>query len=117
MKNRHHGNIPCTRSIFPFSGQLQTPLSGRPSLAQAHGATLVGMGTILWLARGATGQGLIAVLAGNLVVQVLSLVVVVRTMALGAGAAVAPGVVIHVVLGGLFLFFLLKARQALDAAA
>jgi hypothetical protein len=47
----------------------------------------------------------------NLVVQVLSLGVVLRTMALGAGAAVAPGVVIHVVLGGLFAFFLWKTRR------
>lgn len=51
-------------------------------------------------------------LAGNLVVQVLSLGVVLRTMTLGAGAAVAPGVVIHVVLGGLFAHFLWKARRA-----
>ncbi len=82
------------------------------TIAQAHGATLVGVGVIDWLARTAEKRGLIAVLAGNLVVQVLSLGVVLRTMVLGAGAAVAPGVVIHVVLGALFAFFLIRARQS-----
>ncbi len=101
--------------FYQPTGMVLTPMLA--TLAQAHGATLVGMGTVLWLARGATGKGLIAVLGGNLVVQVLSLAVVVRTMALGAGAAVAPGVVIHVVLGALFLFFLLKARNTTDPAA
>ena len=95
--------------FYEPTGMILTPMLA--TLAQAHGATLVGMGTVLWLARSATGQGLIAVLAGNLVVQILSLAVVVRTMTLGAGAAVAPGIVIHVVLGALFLFFLLKARR------
>jgi hypothetical protein len=80
------------------------------TLAQAHGATLIGLGVINWLARGADRQGLIAVLTGNLVVQILSLVVVFRTMQLGAGMSVAPGVVIHVVLGSLFAFFLARAR-------
>lgn len=101
--------------FYQPTGMVLTPMLA--TLAQAHGATLVGMGTVIWLARGATGKGLIAVLAGNLVVQALSLVVVIRTMALGAGTAVAPGVAIHVVLGGLFLFFLLKARRAQNAAA
>jgi len=78
---------------------------------QAHGATPIGLGVIDWLARTADKRGLIAVLAGNLVVQLLSLLVVVRTMLLGAGAAVAPGVVIHIALGGLSAYFLVKARR------
>jgi len=78
---------------------------------QAHGATLIGLGVIDWLARTADKRGLIAVLAGNLVVQLLSLLVVVRTMLLGAGAAAAPGVVIHIALGRLFAYFLVKARR------
>ncbi len=78
------------------------------TLAQAHGATLVGMGIVLWLSRFADRRGQVAVLAGNLVVQVLSLLVDLRTMALGAGAAVAPGVIIHVVLGSLFAYFLAR---------
>lgn len=81
------------------------------TIAQAHGATLFGLGVIDWLARNAERKGLIAVLTGNLVVQALSLSVVLRTMILGAGSAVAPGIVIHVVLGSLFAFFLIKARK------
>src|SRR6185369_12382689 len=81
------------------------------TLAQTHGATLVGLGCIDWLARRSSGTGLVAVLAGNLVVQILSLGVVIRTMTLGAGTAVAPGIVIHVVLGSLFGFFLMRARK------
>jgi hypothetical protein len=100
--------------FYQPTGMVLTPMLA--TLAEAHGATLVGMGTVLWLARGATGSGLVAVLAGNLVVQLLSLGVVVHTSLLGAGAAVAPGVVIHVVLGGFFLFFLLRARRPRDTA-
>jgi len=82
------------------------------TVAQAHGATLVGLGVVDWLARGADRRGTMAVLAGNLVVQVLSLAVVLKTMALGVGMAVLPGVIIHVVLGSLFAFFLLRARRS-----
>src|SRR5690242_11822769 len=46
------------------------------TIAQAHGATLVGLGVIDWMARNADPGGARAVLAGNLVVQVLSLGVV-----------------------------------------
>ena len=97
--------------FYEPTGIAMTPMLA--TLVQAHGATLIGLGTVNWLARGADRQGLIAVLTGNLVVQILSLFVVLRTMQLGAGMAVAPGVVIHVVLGLLFGFFLLKARQSL----
>lgn len=96
-------------AFYPPTGIQMTPLLG--TIAQAHGATLVGLGVVNWLARVADRRGLVAVLAGNLVVQALSLLVVIRSMAFGAGAAVAPGVVIHVVLGGLFAFFLARARR------
>src|SRR5258708_33528889 len=96
--------------LYEPTGIAITPMLA--TIAQAHGATLIGLGVIDWLARNADRQGLIAVLTGNLVVQVLSLLVVLRTMQLGAGAAVAPGVVIHIVLGGLFAFFLLRVRRA-----
>ncbi len=96
--------------FYAPTGIAMTPMLA--TLAQAHGATLIGLGFIDWLAREADKRGLIAVLAGNLVVQLLSLGVVLRTLALGAGSAVAPGVVIHVVLGALFAFFLLKARKS-----
>jgi hypothetical protein len=95
--------------FYKPTGIAMTPLIA--TLAQAHGATLVGLGTVNWLARKAEKRGLVAVLGGNLVVQVLSLGVVLRTMALGAGPAVAPGVVIHVVLGSLFAYFLVQARR------
>jgi hypothetical protein len=96
--------------FYAPTGMVLTPLLG--TLAEAHGATLVGLGVIDWLARGATGRGLRAVLAGNLVIQLLSLAVVVHTMRLGAGTAVAPGVVIHVVLGAGFAIALARARRA-----
>jgi hypothetical protein len=95
--------------FYAPTGIPMTPMLG--TIAQAHGATLIGLGVVDWLARGAERSGLRAVLAGNLVVQVLSLGVVIRTMSLGAGAAVAPGVVIHVVLGGSFAFFLVRSRK------
>jgi len=96
-------------------GVAFTPLIG--TIAQAHGATLIGLGVINWLARDSDRNGILAVLAGNLVVQVLSLVVVLRTMALGAGIKVAPGVVIHVALGALFAWFLMRTLRPAEAAA
>jgi hypothetical protein len=96
--------------FYEPTGIKMTPMIS--TLAQAHGATLIGLGVIDWLARHADKRGLISVLGGNLVVQVLSLLVVLHTMQLGAGMAVVPGVVIHIALGTLFGFFLLKARKA-----
>ena len=90
-------------------GIAMTPMLATNS--QAHGATLIGLGVIDWLARGADRRGIVAVLAGNLVTQILSLLVVARTMQLGAGAAMAPAIVIHVVLGTLFTYFLFKATR------
>ncbi len=91
------------------TGIAMTPMLG--TIAQAHGATLIGLGVVNWLARSADERGTRAVLAGNLVVQVLSLGVVIRTMALGAGAEVAPGVIIHVVLASFFAWFLVRSRE------
>jgi hypothetical protein len=84
------------------------------TLAQAHGATLIGLGVVTWMARDATGRGLVAVLAGNLVVHVLALSVVVRTATVTSGnpLAVAPEAVIHVALGSGFAFFLVRARRS-----
>jgi hypothetical protein len=96
-------------AFYKPTGIEMTPLLA--TVAQAHGATLIGLGVIDWLARNAEPAGARAVLAGNLVVQVLSLGVVLRTMSLGAGMAAAPGVVIHVVLGTLFAYFLVRARR------
>lgn len=94
-------------AFYAPTGIAFTPMIA--TVAQAHGATLFGMGVVLWLARSADRRGRVAVLGGNVVVQALSLGVVLRTMSLGAGAAVAPGVVIHVLLGSLFGYFLVRA--------
>jgi hypothetical protein len=75
---------------------------------------LIGLGLVNWLARTADRRGLIAVLAGNLLVQIASLGVVLRTMMLGAGTAVAPGVAIHVTLGVLFAWFLVRLKSTAE---
>ena len=95
--------------FYAPTGLAMTPMVA--TVAQAHGATLVGLGVINWMARGANRQGLVAVLAGNLVVQILSLGVAIRTVTLGAGASATPSILIHVVLGGFFLLFLLQAKK------
>lgn len=95
--------------FFAPTGIQLTPMLA--TIAQAHGATLVGLGVVNWLSRGADQRGLVAVLAGNVVVQALSLLVAIRTLSLGAGVAVVPGVVIHVVLGAFFAWFLVRARR------
>jgi hypothetical protein len=56
--------------FYAPTGLVMTPLLA--TVAQAHGATLVGVGVIDWIARDAEGRGLIGVLGGNLVIQVLS---------------------------------------------
>ncbi len=95
--------------FYAPTGMAMTPMVA--TIAQAHGATLVGLGVINWMARGANRQGLVAVLAGNLVVQILSLGVAIRTVMLGGGASATPSIFIHVVLGVLFLFFLLQTKK------
>ena len=92
--------------FFEPMGMVLTPMIA--TLAQAHGATLVGLGFINWFGRNADRNGLFAVLAGNLVVQILSLIVAVITMRLGAGMKAAPAIVIHVTLGILYVFFLTR---------
>jgi hypothetical protein len=54
---------------------------------------------------------LVGVLTGNLLVQVLSFLVILRTRQLGVGMAVAPGALIHIALGGFFAFFLIRAQR------
>lgn len=96
--------------FYAPTGIALTPMLA--TLAQAHGATLIGLGVIDWLARNADPRVVRAVLIGNLVVQLLSLGVVVRTITLGVpGTAMAPAIVIHVVLGTLFAYFLLRAPK------
>src|SRR5262249_31383364 len=55
------------------------------TIAQNQGAALIAIGVIDFLARGTTDRtALRAVLVGNLVIQVLSLLVAIRALALGA---------------------------------
>jgi len=96
--------------FYAPAGISMTPMVA--TVAQAHGATLIGLGVITWLARDAERRGLIAVLGGSLVVQILSLGVAIRTMTLGAGTKVAPALIIHVVLGALFAYFLVRVVSA-----
>ena len=95
--------------FYAPTGMELTPLLA--TLAQAHGATLTGMAVVIWLARDADLKGLRAVLWGNLVVQILSLGVVLRTMQLGAGMKVVPGICIHVILGLLYIYFIIRLRK------
>src|SRR5262245_21409449 len=84
-------------------GLEMTPMLS--TVAQAHGATLIGLGLINWLARGVTDRpGLIAILSGNLLVQFLSLVVAIRSMDLGG--RFTPSILLHVLLGGAFGYYL-----------
>ena len=84
------------------------------TIAQAQGAILFGLGLVNWLAQSVTDRrALAAVLAGNLVVQLLSLGVVARAMAMGIFPPQAIGaIVIHVALGAWFAFELARLRKA-----
>jgi hypothetical protein len=98
------GLLLSPEAFYAPMGLALTPLQA--TLAQAHGATLAGMGVLLWLGRDAEPKGMRAILWGNLVVQLLSLLVLLKTSQLGAGAKIAPGVVIHVTLGSFYAYFL-----------
>lgn len=87
------------------------------TLAQAHGATLAGLGLATWLSRSLQGRALRPILAGNLLMQLVSLAVVIRTAMLGAGAAVVPGVVLHVVIASGLAWCWRKAAEDVDKKA
>jgi hypothetical protein len=103
------GQLLAPAKFYAPMGIELTPMLA--TMVQSYGATMIGLGVINWCAREAQGRGLFAVLLGNLFVQVLNLGVVFRMLSLGAGKAAAPGVVIHIVLGGFFLYFLLRERK------
>jgi hypothetical protein len=103
------GQLLAPAKFYAPMGIELTPMLA--TMVQSYGATMFGLGVINWCARQAQGRGLIAVLLGNLFIQILNLGVVFRMLSLGAGKTAAPGVVVHVVLGAFFLFFLLRARK------
>jgi hypothetical protein len=74
------------------------------TIAQAQGAVLAGIGAINFFARRVVDPAAVrAVLGGNLVVQVLSLGVAGRALALGIfPVAAAPSAAFHLILGALF---------------
>ena len=82
---------------------LATPAAAKV-LSRDVGATLIGLGVINWMARNAAGDALRALLVGNVVVQALELLIngyeiVVQDLPTQA----APGLVIHLVLGAVFV--------------
>jgi hypothetical protein len=82
------------------------------TIAQNQGAALIAIGLINFLCRRVTdAAALRAVLLGNLVIQLLSLGIAVRALALGIFPSQgAPAVVIHVILGTLFAVALRRVR-------
>ena len=86
-------------------------------LSRDVGVTLIGLGILNWLGRNAVGAPLRAILVGNLVVQVLELVVNGWEIASGQlpGAA-APGLVIHLALGGIFVSALIRPEASATAS-
>ena len=74
-------------------------------LARDVGATLIGLGVINWMARNATGDVLRALLVGNVVVQALELLINAYEIVAGdLPGQSAPGLLIHLVLGAIFIF-------------
>ncbi len=89
------------------------------TIAQAQGAILLGLGLINWMSRSVTDYAALrAVLAGNLLVQVASLVVAARAIILGIFPIQgAPAVVVHLVLGTWFLISLQRVGRAAPPTA
>ncbi len=80
-------------------------------LSRDVGVTLIGLGVINWMARNATGEALRAILVGNVVVQALELVVNAGEIAVGVlPVQAAGGLVIHLVLGAIFVLAMTRAR-------
>jgi len=80
-------------------------------LSRDVGVTLIGLGVINWMARNATGEVLRAILVGNVVVQALELVVNAGEIAVGVlPIQAAGGLVIHLVLGAIFVLAMTRAR-------
>jgi hypothetical protein len=77
------------------------------------GVTLIGVAVLNWLARDAVGAPLRAVLIGNIVIQVLELLVNGWEIAAGIlPAAAAPGLVVHLILAVIFASALRRPEAA-----
>jgi hypothetical protein len=97
-------------SFYAPMGIVMTPAIA--VTAQAQGAILVGIGVLNWTARSLSGPSVRPVLLGNLVVQVLSLAVISRAVALRIVPAQNAGaIVIHAVLGVGFAYFLARSAR------
>ncbi len=99
--------------VFPASmlaGSGLATSNAAISVSRGAGATLIGLGLINWMARNATGEALRALLAGNLVVQALSLIVNAGEVVVGQLPVQAIGAsLIHAILGVIFVLAMTAA--------
>ena len=87
-------------------------------LSRDVGVTLIGLAVLNWLGRNATGEALRAILIANIFVQAAELVVNGWELAVGAlPSAAAGGLIIHIVLGALFVWALMQSGRAPVAAS
>ena len=101
-------------SMLAISG-LTLP-DGGIAIARGAGATVTGLGVIDWLLRGATGEVLRSLLGGNLVVQILSLLVNASEVLAGhLPAQAASASLLHLILSAMFVFALLRADRGAKA--
>ncbi|HVE87500.1 MAG TPA: hypothetical protein VND93_31800 [Myxococcales bacterium] len=78
-------------------------------LGQAQGVLLLSIGLTSWMVSSADWNGMRAVLAGNLLAQVLSIIINLRGYMTGiVPQAVVGQVGLHVLLGAGYAFFLLR---------
>jgi hypothetical protein len=93
--------------VFPTSTLAGFGLAVSPEarvLSRDVGATLIGLGVINWMARGATGEALRALLVGNVVVQALEFLINTYEIVVGdLPTQAAGGLLIHLALGAVFV--------------
>ncbi|HEX2585969.1 MAG TPA: hypothetical protein VHL14_12610 [Steroidobacteraceae bacterium] len=80
-------------------------------IAQAEGAGLIGLGVFNWMARNMDRYGQISILAGNLLTQAISLVLLTRASMLHIVSGTASGIATHLIFGAGFAWFLLRATR------
>ena len=97
-------------------GVEDTLPDGGIAIARGAGATVTGLGVIDWLLRGATGEVLRSLLGGNLVVQILSLLVNASEVLAGhLPAQAASASLLHLILSAMFVFALLRTDRGAKA--